>query len=444
MNLIHKCIVAVSAIFGLVSAAAAEETKPTITPIADHHQHLLSPAGAAWLNRVPSPLETVPAEVEALLMERARRWNDPASLARLYTGGTPVLSDLEPQFLVGTEAAQYIGTRFARPFDVTARAFKQVGEVAHVAGFYTRGAGADLRRVGNFYMRLEKRSGKWLIAAEIPTFPGPPSESPVDAEQMIQLLDAAGIRRAALLSVGYWFDSGAEVERANAYSAVRAENDWTAAQAAKFPKRLVAFCSFNPLAAHALQELRRCAQSDRFAGVKLHFGSSGVDVTNPTHLERLKNVFRLANELRLSIVAHTNGADGYGAEHVRILLRELLPLTPDVIVQIAHLWGGEAYSSGAITAFAESIERQDPGTKNLYFDVSDVALAATSPAAMEEIAALMRRIGPSRLFYGSDAPFLGHPLPKQSWEAFRQMPLTEAEFQTIANNVAPYLRPPLL
>jgi predicted TIM-barrel fold metal-dependent hydrolase len=440
VNPVKKVIVAVFAIFGLVSAAGAQETQLTITPIADHHQHLLSPAGAAWLNRVPSPLETLPPEVGALLRERARRWNDPASLARLYTAATPVLSDLEPQFLLGGAAAKYIGTRFARPFDLSPRAFKQVGEVAHVAGFYTRGTGADFRRLGNFYMRLEKTSGTWLIAAEIPTFPGPASEAPVDVEQMIKLLDAAGIRRAALLSVAYWFDSGPEAERAKAYSAVRAENDWTAAQAAKFPGRLVAFCSFNALANHALQELRRCAATGHFAGVKLHFASSRVDLTNPTHLAHLKKVFRLANELRLPIVAHTNGAEGYGAEHVRILLRELLPLTPNVVVQIAHLWGGEGYSSDAIKAFADAIEARDPATKNLRFDVSDVALAVSSPAAMEEIAALMRRIGLERLFYGSDAPFLNHPLPKQSWEAFRQMPLTAAELRIIANNVAPYFR----
>ena len=427
---------------GAAALCALASTAPAavIKPAADHHQHLLSPAGAAWLNKVPAPREAVPAEINALLAERARHWNDPVALSRLYLPETPVLSDLEPVFVLGTEGAEYVGTRFARPYELTFRAFSQVGNVAHVAGYYTRGSGADLRRIGNFYMRLEKRSGGWRIVAEIPTFPGPPSETPVDAEQMIAFLDAAGIHRAALLSVAYWFDSG-PAQAGDVYSAVRAENDWTAAQAARFPGRLVAFCSFNPLAEHALEELRRCGASRSFAGIKLHFASSGIDLTNPKHLDSLKKVFAAANELRLPIIAHTNGADDYGAEDVGILLRELLPLAPDVVVQIAHLWGGERYSSSALAAFAEAIDAGHPVTKNLYFDVSDVALGADSPEATAEIVAFMRRIGMQRLFYGSDAPFLGHPAPKQSWEAFRRLPLNEAEFRAIANNVAPYLRP---
>ena len=99
----------------------------SIVPAVDHHQHLLSPAGAAWLNRIPAPAEAVPGDVAALLAERARRWNDAAGLAELYLPDATVLSELDPVFHSGREGREYLSKRFARPFDLVPRAFRQVG-----------------------------------------------------------------------------------------------------------------------------------------------------------------------------------------------------------------------------------------------------------------------------------------------------------------------------
>jgi predicted TIM-barrel fold metal-dependent hydrolase len=78
------------------------------------------------------------------------------------------------------------------------------------------------------------------------------------ARDLVPLLDAAGIQRALVLSVAYMYGSPARTVQ-DEYSKVRAENDWTGAQAAQCPERLRAFCSFNPLRAYALDELARCA-----------------------------------------------------------------------------------------------------------------------------------------------------------------------------------------
>ena len=45
-----------------------------------------------------------------------------------------------------------------------------------------------------------------------------------------------------------------------------------------------------------------------------------------------------------------------------------------------------------------------------------------------------------RILFGSDAPTDESFAPKAAWAAFRALPLTEAEFQTIAGNVPPYMR----
>lgn len=49
--------------------------------------------------------------------------------------------------------------------------------------------------------------------------------------------------------------------------------------------------------------------------------------------------------------------------------------------------------------------------------------------------------GPERVLYGSDGAFAGNPPPDESWGQFRGMvPLTDAEFAVIRDNLAPYLR----
>ena len=56
------------------------------------------------------------------------------------------------------------------------------------------------------------------------------------APEIISLLDAAGIERALVLSVAYMYGSpNRQVE--DEYTKVRAENDWTATQAARYPQR---------------------------------------------------------------------------------------------------------------------------------------------------------------------------------------------------------------
>src|SRR5262249_30624794 len=82
---------------------------------------------------------------------------------------------------------------------------------------------------------------------------------PLDAADLIAYLDAAGIRRAAVLSVAYQFGNPNRPVAENEYAQVRAENDWTSRQIARFPDRLRGLCGVNPLKDYALPELDRCA-----------------------------------------------------------------------------------------------------------------------------------------------------------------------------------------
>ena len=56
------------------------------------------------------------------------------------------------------------------------------------------------------------------------------------------------------------------------------------------------------------------------------------------------------------------------------------------------------------------------------------------------IAQRIREIGVERVLYGSDSANGGGLTPRAAWAAFRELPLSEEEFRTIATNVAPYMR----
>ena len=272
---------------------------------------------------------------------------------------------------------------------------------------------------------------------------------PVTARDLVALLDSAGIRKAVLLSIAYMYGSPSRMVD-NEYAEVRAENDWNAAQAAEYPDRLRAFCSFNPLKDYALEELTRCARDPRLrSGIKLHFGNSDVQLDNPLHLEQLRRVFRAADQHHMAIVVHLRASISrkrpYGAQQARIFLDQLLPLAPDVPVQVAHLAGsGPGYddppADSAMAVLAEAVEKHEPQTRRLLFDVATVVDRNISPAHAALVAKRIRQVGVDRILYGSDAAVGDNLRPREGWAAFRRLPLTEHEFAKIASNVAPYLR----
>jgi uncharacterized protein len=276
-----------------------------------------------------------------------------------------------------------------------------------------------------------------------------PSVKPITAQDVIGLLDAAGIQRGVILSVAYMFGRPGR-EPQDEYAKVRAENDWVGAQAALFPKRLRAFCSFNPLKEYALDELARCAKDPNLRyGIKLHFGNSDVQLENPEHIEKLKRIFREANSRRMAIVAHMRASISmkrpYGAEQARAFLDQLLPLVPDVPVQIAHLAAsGPGYNDpqahSALEAIADAVAKNDPRTRNLWFDVTTVAVPGNSAEVSALLVKRIRQIGVKRILYGSDAATGSNLRPREAWEAFCRLGLSEKEIKTIAGNVAPYLR----
>ncbi|WP_409266988.1 amidohydrolase family protein [Massilia sp. BHUDP2] len=265
---------------------------------------------------------------------------------------------------------------------------------------------------------------------------------PVSAQDLIPQLDAAGIERAAVLSVAYVYGQPAR-SLAEEYARVRAENDWAARQAAEYPERLVALCSVDPLRDYALAELARCAASPEFGrGIKLQPASGDALLDDPQQVERLRRVFRSANARGMAIVLQLQET---GVREARLLLEQLLPHAPDVPVQVAYTGdkpGARDASAqlAALAVLADAAARRDPRMRHVWVDVTAFARPGLSAADARRLVRRLRQVGMERVLYGSDTEIGMDVRPRDAWAAFRSLPLTDAEAARVANNVMSYLR----
>jgi len=283
------------------------------------------------------------------------------------------------------------------------------------------------------------------LAALMTTTPPVSPVKPRTAADLIEQLDAAGIRRAVVLSTAYIFEQPSR-KADHPAEKLKRDNDWTSRQVAEFPDRLIGFCGLNPLKDYALEELARCAADPNLRrGLKLHFGNSVVDYHNPAHIEQVRRVFSAANDRRMTIVVHTRASVTqklpYGRDEAMIFLNELLPAAPDVVVQVAHLASaGSPQDEGAqqaLEVFVDAVARHDPRTRLLYFDVTTVG-ADPTPDNARRWASAIRKLS-TRVLFGSDATTAA-VTPGGAWMAMRKLlPLTGEEFDAVATNRPPYM-----
>jgi len=429
----------------VVTATSPAGADAVVAPVADYHQHLMSPALVElWGDPVLPPVKLPDALARVL---RAReRISGTSGAGELYTEDARMvaLSPWEANWIGGRSAIADALSERRLASRLVPNGFGMEGQSAWVAASVFRGERPSARSIANVLFVLRQGAdGVWRIAAESGSIKPPGITAPVTADMLIAKLDEAGIRQAVVLSGAYAFASPAAHPGADEYARVRAENDWTAEQVGRYPDRLVGFCAFNPLRGYAVAELERCAGALHLRGLKLHLGNSRVDVRNPAHVEQLRRVFRAANRLRLPITIHLRTPDPtYGREHSQIFLDQVLPEAPDVPVQVAHLAGtGPGYGPDeALAPLAEAVAAGDPRTRNLYFDFATNVTLTIPVASARLIARRIRQIGTERILFGSDLDPASSP--RQEWGTFRGMiPLSDAEFRAIADNHLPYLPP---
>lgn len=237
-----------------------------------------------------------------------------------------------------------------------------------------------------------------------------------DADTIIRRLNKAKFQSAWIISNAYWFGSPVTPVK-NEYQQVKKQNDWIAAQAARYPGRLKALMSVNPLKPYALAEIERCAATKRFMGLKLHFANSKVDLFDPAQVKQLQKVFAAASKHHLAMLVHFRSADKWdGAANTKILLEQLMPFAKNTKVVIAHMagWGGyDRETDKALELIAAYIKWNRIAGQNLYLDISAIFPLGNQPAkgkgAWHPLPAFKQRIaqiGTSHIVFGTDWPLI--------------------------------------
>ena len=321
-----------------------------------------------------------------------------------------------------------------------AQAFAVEERSGHVAGAYAFYRDTVWVDQGRFLFVLQRTRGtRWRIAAAnlTKTTPSPqPTRDPYSAADYIAELDSAGIQRGVVLSWAYEFAAGFREVRDEA-ARVREENNWTAREAARYPDRLVAFCSLDPLRAYAVDELARCASDSRIRGLKLHLTTAFFDFRDVDHVRRLAAVFQAANARRLPIVIHLRTMQSRVRPSRRRDLSERgVDESPRRAARSPTSPDGAGMARRPMRRCRCSRRPSRPAI--LACPTSTSISLRSPPFPPRRRTSWFSAYAESRL-HALAVDRVG--TPSQAWESLTRLPLTRDELTRIATNLAPWLRP---
>jgi predicted TIM-barrel fold metal-dependent hydrolase len=277
------------------------------------------------------------------------------------------------------------------------------------------------------------------LAGECLASNNPPAVFAADA---VRALDDAHVSKGVILSCAYLFGlRSLHLKSGDLAAMTRRENEFTAAQVAQYPARLVGFLSVDPLADSAIDEVRHWRGSQQLIGLKLHFTASAVDVRNARQRAQVAKVIRVAAAAGLPMVIHLGGGK-FNAADAELFIRDILPSAGSSWVQIAHAGGGMPRRDGnnlaVLRSFADHIVRDDPLTRRVLFDLSYVPAPDETSQTTAALRKLMQRIGMKRFLFGSDFNVL---TPLEEIKDIDKLGLNSEELQILRQNCAPWACP---
>ena len=306
---------------------------------------------------------------------------------------------------------------------------------------------ADLGTVVDHHMHLRSHAFAEFLAAAMPRLPEAFREEPnpdqptILADDLIRELDAADIRFGAVFSAAYVYEMPEIqpiVRPDERYEMVRVENDFTAAEVARYPDRLVALCGLNPLMPYASEEATRCKHDLGMVGVKMHFFNSGVDLRNPDHLTRLRELFIDLEDLNMPVAVHLHTRHpAFGGEDVTNFIRDVIAVTPQLDLYLLHMaaWGGPGPDKeGVIDAWTRAVTVGELAAReNIYFELS----ASYSRRDKNELLAdMISELGASRVVFGADWDAAIRPV-YGAINFYTHVPIDESAALDVLDNVAP-------
>lgn len=189
--------------------------------------------------------------------------------------------------------------------------------------------------------------------------------------ELLTKMDAVGVEMAVILP----FVEGT------------VDNSVIAREAATDPDRLIPFCSVNPWDGEdAIAEMRHCVEELGFKGVKLHPTLHGYRLGDHGLVDP---VFAAARDLGIIVTSH-GASDLYNNPAEFSAMAGAFPEVPLLMVHMGYFWETDL-----------AIEMSGKH-RNLYLD--------TSRAPIFEIMQAIREIGPEKVIWGTDSPFVDYQL----------------------------------
>lgn len=205
------------------------------------------------------------------------------------------------------------------------------------------------------------------------------------AEDVLESMDEGGIDRSVILNFG-WISQ----------ELCKETNDYILEAAARYPDRLVPFCSVQPLSGQsAVEEVRRCARG----------GARGIGELNPDGQGFALDDGEVMGPLAEAIMAEGLVFQSHSSEPVGHFYRGKGQTTPEIVYRFIQAfpkltmvfchWGGGLPFYALMPEVAKAMER-------VYFDT-----AATPYLYQDSIYRHVAEIiGVDKILFGSDYPLL--------------------------------------
>lgn len=211
-----------------------------------------------------------------------------------------------------------------------------------------------------------------------------------------------------------------QIERAVAFAPFPHQlengNDWLAGVLPRHPE-LIGCATIHPLSPGAPERLKYYVEEHGFAAAKLHPPVMKFRVNDPD----LDPFYSMAARLGVPITFHT-GVHGWRLrEYEPLLFDDVAERHPDLKIMMAHV-GGTAFFHQALAVLQNR--------KNIFAELAQTRRILRGYCwhlSDENINLLLKSIGPHRIIYGCDWPWVGADDIELDMKRIRSWDITEAE-----------------
>lgn len=219
-----------------------------------------------------------------------------------------------------------------------------------------------------------------------------------------------------LVGMSYVYGNEEFYQGNDEYQRVKQENDYLFSVSQMYDGSVTPFFAVDPLKEYALDEIKRCLSINQRAGLKLHFSTSQVYLTEPEHLRKVKPIFEFVSQNNVPVLLHIdNWHPKFGKPDIEILADSILANIEPINLTIAHFGSSGGFNEktkNVIDAFVTLFSDQKISDKHtILFDISGVALDKDSDgvkkltkAEFKELKIFCNKIGYDKIVFGTDYP----------------------------------------